>query len=115
MKKVYKIIELSQEADGEDYFHYINYDVVAICESKLAAEQEIDAILQHRYEAKLAQYEKNPEYFYDKLSLDAKDELKNSILLLKGFGESEEHYEEYERFIIEEAPLILENVKAEVV
>ena len=113
MKKVYKIIELSQGSDYDHAFHHIEYNVVAICESKLAAEQEIDAILQHRYEATLAQYEKNPEYFYDKLSLDAKDELKKTIWLTEEFnGVSGK---EYDKFIIEESPLILENVKAEIV
>ena len=103
---IYKIIELSQGADYHDAFHHIEYNVVAVCESRLAAEQEIDAILQERYEAKLAQYEKNPEYFYDKLSLDAKDELKKTIWLTEEFNG--EGGKEYEKFIIEESPLILE-------
>ena len=113
---IYKIIELSQGSDYHGAFHHIEYNVVAICESKLAAEQEIDSILQQRYEATLARYEGNPDYYYDKLSLnadDAKSELKNTTWLTEEFNGVDG--KEYERFIIEESPLVLENVKAEIV
>ena len=108
---IYKIIELSQKQDGHGYFHYINYNVVAVCESKLAAEQHIDLMLQQWYEKELATYEKNRDYYGKNPDYyDVKPELKNSILLSSGFpGNEEDDYEEYERFIIEESPLILEN------
>jgi len=99
--KVFKIIELSQGSDYHGAHHWIHDDVVALCESKLAAEQHIEELLYADYEDRLANW---AEYYPN----DDKPELvTNSVWLTEEFNgvDAIEHH----RFIIEESELIKEN------
>lgn len=99
--KIYKIIELSQGSDYHGAYHWINADVVALCESNLAAEQHIDVLLQADYEDRLANWAEHPHY-------GSKPELEtNSVMLTEEFNGNAAI--EHHRFIIEESELIKEN------
>ena len=98
--KIYKIVELSQGSDVSVAYHHIHDEVVALCESELAAEQHIEELLYADYENRLANW---AEHLHgDKPVLET-----NSVMLtveFNGYGATE-----HKRFIIEESELIEEN------
>ena len=63
--KVFKIIELSQGSDYHGAHHWIHDDVVALCESKLAAEQHIEEQREYKETPRhenLKDYSSSPYY-----------------------------------------------------
>jgi hypothetical protein len=103
--KVFKIIELSQGSDYHAAHHWINADVVALCESNLAAEQHIEELLYADYEDRLANW---TEYITNNNSTHPKPKLEtNSVWLTEEFNGINPG--EHHRFIIEESELIKEN------
>lgn len=97
--KIYKIIELSQGSDYHGAYHWIHDNVVALCESHLAAEQHIEELLYADYEDRLANWAEHPHY--DKPELET-----NSVMLTEEFNGADA--KEHHRFIIEESELIKE-------
>ena len=98
--KIYKLIELSQGSDYHGAYHHINDDIVAICASPLAAKQHIDVLLQAEYDRDIAFWAEHPDGY--------KPELKgNTIWLTEEFNGLVGR--DWERFIIEEEELILED------
>jgi hypothetical protein len=97
--KIYKIVELSQGSDYHAAHHWINADVVALCESNLAAKQHIEELLYADYEYRLANWAEHPHY--DKPKLET-----NTVWLTEEFNGLNPG--EHHRFIIEESELIKE-------